>query len=243
MKKAILAASVGTTLAESDQSCIRPIEDALQVTFSDRHIFRAFTSRLIRQSLSEQGMHVDSVEEAIARITSKGYEDLVIAATHIIPGTEYDRLLAAAQRHKVSAPLLADSDDLDWMADLLGAIAANEGCPLLMMGHGSDHAADETYAQLRRRLPKNVFLGCLKGEHTLEALFPTLRAARSSEIMLMPLMLTAGTHALRDLAGDGKHSWKSILEARGFRVHARLQGLGALSEVQQCYVKKVEQCL
>ena len=51
-------------------------------------------------------------------------------------------------------------------------------------------------------------------------------------------MLVAGDHARNDLAGDGD-SWKSTLEAMGFDVRTRLQGLGALPEVQQRFVEKV----
>ena len=124
------------------------------------------------------------------------------------------------------------------MAGLLGKLAAEEGRPLLMMGHGTEHAADETYARLRKQLPENVYLACVEGEHSLEKQLPALERLSVKEIALMPLMLVAGDHARNDMAGDDRDSWKSILTRRGFDVRVRMQGLGALPEVQARFVEK-----
>ena len=56
-------------------------------------------------------------------------------------------------------------------------------------------------------------------------------------------MLVAGDHAHNDLAGEEEDSWKSILEARGFRVSVRMQGLGAEEAIQQRFCQKVAEAL
>ncbi|MBQ8952603.1 MAG: sirohydrochlorin cobaltochelatase, partial [Clostridia bacterium] len=68
----------------------------------------------------------------------------------------------------MSKPLLCDDADLNWMASLLSEIAREEDRPLLMMGHGTEHAANERYARLRERVPQSVFLACVEGEYSLE---------------------------------------------------------------------------
>lgn len=243
MKKAILAVSAGTTHAEAERSCIRPVEDALRAAFPGWEVHRAFTSRIIARRLRERGAIVESETEALARLTEEGYGEIVVAPTHIIPGGEYEKALAAAAGRRISAPLLADDADLDWMAALLAQIADEESRPLLLMGHGTDHVADEIYARLQQKLGEHIFIACTKGGRTLSGLLPRLRRLPGRTVTLMPLMLAAGSHAAKDLAGENDGSWKTILENEGFDVRVRMQGLGALDAVQRRFVEKVRRVL
>lgn len=238
MKKAILAVSFGTSYAEVEQSCIRPVEDALRAASPEYDVYRAFTSRIIMRKLCGQGVIIESEKEALARLNAEGYDEIIVVPTHIIPGHEYEKVCAAATGYRTSKPLLSEEADLDWMAGVLSEIASEENRPLLLMGHGTDHAANEVYARLRAKLAGNVFLACVEGECSLEQLLPELDALSEKTLTLMPLMLVAGDHARNDLAGDEDDSWKSILTARGFDVHVRMQGLGALKDVQQRFVDK-----
>ena len=243
MKKALLAVSFGTTLPEAERNCILPVEKALQQAYPGHEIRRAYTSRMIIRKLREQNRSIDGVGEAIAKLESEGFDEIAIIPTNIIPGGEYDKILTAAKNHPVSEPLLADERDLDWCADLLTGIAASSERPLLMMGHGTEHEADEIYARLRRKLPGNIFLACLEGTYTLESLLPELESLPGRKLALMPLMLVAGSHARKHLSGDSPDSWKSVLEAKGFTVSVRMQGLGALNDVQQRFVGKAARIL
>ena len=238
MKKAILTVSFGTSYPEAERSCIRPVEAALSRAFPDWEVRRAYTSRIILRKLNGRGVPVESEEAALARLRAEGFAEIRVVPTHIIPGEEYEIVTAAAGALPVSEPLLASDADLAWMAGQLAAIAAEEGRPLLLMGHGTEHAADATYLRLRGKLPEGVFLACVEGAHSLEEILPELEALPDKRVTLMPLMLVAGDHAHNDLAGADEGSWKSILTARGFDMRARLQGLGALEAVQQRFVEK-----
>lgn len=238
MKKVILAVSFGTSYPEAERSCIRPVERALARAFPDWEVRRAYTSRIILRKLDGMGNPVESEAAALARLRAEGFDKIRIVPTHIIPGEEYEIVTAAAGALPVSEPLLAGEEDLAWMAGQLAAIAAEEDRPLLLMGHGTEHAADAMYVRLRARLPERVFLACVEGAHALEEILPELDALPDRRVTLMPLMLVAGDHAHNDLAGAGEGSWRSILTARGFDVRARLQGLGALEAVQQRFVEK-----
>ena len=239
MKRALLTVSFGTSYSDADQECIRPVEAALAAAFPAFECRRAFTSRFIVRKLRAQGIDIEDEAEAIRRLRNDGYADIRIVSTHIIHGAEYERIIKTAGELPVSEPLLETEEDLRWLAGLLGGIARAEGRTLLAMGHGTEHAADETYARLRAKLPENVYLACVEGAHALEGILPQLDALPEKKLVLMPLMLVAGDHAHNDLAGDGPASWKSILEARGFDVRIRMQGLGALEAVQQRFVSKV----
>lgn len=243
MKQAILTVSFGTTYAQAEETCIRPVEAALAAAFPDWQVRRAYTARIVMRRLRERGVQISSVPEALEQLKQEGFEKIVLASTHIIPGGEYASLREAAGGLPVSEPLLASDADLDWIAGLMGDIARQEGRPTLFMGHGTDDAADETYVRLRGRLPKNVFLACVEGAHRLDELLPQLDRLSEKRLALTPLMLVAGDHAHNDLAGDGGDSWKSILEARGFDVSIRMRGLGAEKAVQERFCQKVGKIL
>ncbi len=242
MKKALLAVSFGTTHMDAEASCIRPVEAALQAAFPDREVRRGWTSRMIVKRLRARGVEADTESEALERLRGEGYDDIAVVSTHIIPGQEYDRLTETAGSLPVSEPLLASDDDLRWMADLLHGIAREEGRTLLVMGHGTEHRANETYARLREKLPDRVKLACVEGELGLDGIMEELDALPEKRLTLMPLMLVAGDHAKNDLAGDDD-SWKATLQARGFDIALRLEGLGALPAVQQRFVEKARKVI
>ena len=239
MKKAIIAVSFGTTHRDAAESCILPVEDALRAAFEGCEVCRAWTSRIILRRMRERGEPVMGVDEAIARLRGEGCESICLASTHIIRGKEYEMLVEAAGGLPVSAPLLDTEADLTWMAGLLDGIAGEEGRTLLVMGHGTDHAADGTYARLRAQLTDRVKLACVEGEYSLDGIMDDLERVPGRKLTLMPLMLVAGDHAKNDLAGDGEDSWRSRLTARGFDAAVRLQGLGSLEAVQRRIVEKV----
>jgi len=243
MKKAILVVSLGTSLAEADQNCIRPVEGALKHAFPEYEVRRAFTSRKIIKKLRAQGAFIESESEALERLRSEGYSEIFVVPTHIIHGAEYELARAAAGSYAVSGAMLETDDDIRWMAALLTKIAQEEKQPLLLMGHGTEHAADETYARLQRALPEGIFIACIEGKHCLDTRMPELEKLPGRNLTLMPLMLAAGNHARSNMAGDGADSWKSILEAKGFMPRIRMQGLGALDAVQQRFVEKAKKIL
>ena len=243
MNKALLVVSFGTSYDQARESCIAPVERALAAAFPERRFARAFTSRFIARKLRGRGEDILNEAEALEMLRGEGCDDILVAPTHLIPGAEYEKLLAAAAGCKIARPLLDTEEDLVRMAALLGDIARQEGRPLVMMGHGTDHAADGVYLRLREKLPGGVFLACVEGSHSLEEILPALDRLPERKLAIMPLMLVAGDHAHNDLAGDGPDSWKSILEARGFDVHPRLQGLGALEGIQELFVEKAEKAV
>jgi len=238
MRKAIIVVSFGTTHSDAEAGCIVPVERAIAAAFPDREVRRAWTSRIIARRLAARGEMVENETEALARLRREGFEDIAFASTHIIRGQEYDRVTAVADGLPVSAPLLDTDEDLKWMAGQLDGIAGDEGRTLLVMGHGTDHAADATYARLRTMLSDRVKLACVEGNLALEGILDELEAVPGRRLVLMPLMLVAGDHAKNDLAGDAPDSWRNVLLARGFDVRARLTGLGALPAVQRRFAGK-----
>lgn len=243
MKKAILVAGFGTSCTDALENGIAPVEAALARAYPDREVLRAFTSSVIVEKLRSRGMEIEEYGHAVKRLKAKAYDEIAVVSTHLIRGREYEKLLIPEDGLRVSAPLLDSEQDLCRMARLLDRIAEAEQRPLLVMGHGAAGTADETYVRLKQKLGKHVFLACCEGSLHLENAMAELEKLPGKKLCLMPLMLAAGMHARKMLDGQNAGSWTAILQSRGFDVQVRMQGLGALEDVQQIFLEKADAIL
>jgi sirohydrochlorin cobaltochelatase len=111
---------------------------------------------------------------------------------------------------------------------------------IVFMGHGTEHFANSAYSQMAGILEadyKNVFLGTVEGYPTYEQVLSELNSSGAKNVRLMPFMVVAGDHALNDLNGDEPTSWKSMLEANGFKTDANLKGMGENDAIVQIFVE------
>ncbi|MGI6238673.1 MAG: sirohydrochlorin cobaltochelatase [Christensenellales bacterium] len=253
MKTAILVISFGSSHLDALRSGIESIERDIARAFPACDVFRAFTSGMIIRKLKrERDLAIDAPEEAIRRIADAGYDRLVLVPTHVIAGFEYEKVnrlcdqwrdAAVFSSISITTPLLYDDADYAALARIMEAQAESAAGTVLWMGHGSEHAANASYAKLQARLPAHVQIGCVEGSPELADLLPALRAGETRTVTLMPLMIVAGDHAKNDMAGDEDDSWKCILEKEGFQVDVRLKGLGEYTEVRALFVDRVERAL
>lgn len=138
-------------------------------------------------------------------------------------------------------------DDVDRVVrSLAGDVdsARKEGASLLYMGHGNENWSTGIYAETEKKMRKaypdvETFIGVVEGTPTLDDLLPAIKAAKSKKIILRPLMITAGDHAVNDMAGTEKDSWKSILTAEGFAVQPVLEGLGSNPAFAALFVENI----
>jgi sirohydrochlorin cobaltochelatase len=77
-----------------------------------------------------------------------------------------------------------------------------------------------------RALDPLVLIGALEAEPGLAAKVDELRALHVTKVHLMPLLFARGVHATRDMAGEGKNSWRAGLARAGFACEAHLKGAG-----------------
>lgn len=257
MKKGILVVSFGTTYADTCARTIAACEKAIAEEFTEYQVRRAYTSNMIRRILRERdGLEIDSLEEALERMLQDGFKQIVIQPLHIIPGEEYhEKIIKQSRRFEnsfekleIGRPLLFNEDDY-----YLAAAALRNQLPVLddkkavlLMGHGSDHPANACYAQFQMILADeipHVYVANVEGYPGLENVIPRLKADGIKEVTLMPLMLVAGEHAHRDMAGENEDSWKSQLTKEGFQVNIYLHGLGENSAYREIYLQHVRDCL
>lgn len=251
LKPVLLVVSFGTSHEEACRKNIGAIEDALRKAFPNYEIRRAFTSKMIVNKLRSEGVYVDTVREALDRLVNEGVREAVIQPTHVMPGTEYEMMRdeAAAfygrfDRLAIGRPLLSDENDYNEMQRIICAMADEYDDPdtaFVLMGHGTVHNANAGYAKLQRRINaagrSNVFIGTVEAMPTVHYIRALIRLGDYKRIVIAPLMIVAGDHAVNDMAGDSEDSWKRIFEDDGFKVECVLRGLGENADVRRLMIR------
>lgn len=250
MRTAVVCVSFGTAVPQARQEN-RRLEAALQGAVPESVFATAIASDVVRRRMAAQGQAADSVPQALEKLAAAGCRRVAVQPTHLLCGTEYDTMKAQlapymAQFDWLAAgePLLAGAADLPLVAKALAsAWPAVPGEALLLAGHGTGHAAANLYpalqAVLARQGRQDLFVGALQGEPALDRVLPQMRQAGCTRVHLVPLLLAAGAHARRDMAGQQPESWYNRLQAAGLEVRCTLRGLAGLPAIQQLYIQKL----
>ncbi len=244
-KKAILVVSFGTSRWEALEQTIFPLERALAAGFPDRAFFRAFTSSaVIRRLRQERDLDIDDVPRALERLGEEGFADVLIQPTHVVCGAEWEKLQAQAAQCRfpclrLGLPLLSSDDDLALTARTIvpHLPPAQTNRAIVFLGHGTSNAANNRYRQLQQQFlalgRRDLLIGTMHGEPDAEEVCRMLRAMpQVAQVQCRPLMICAGAHAQKELAGEGPDSWRSILLSRGYGVECVMEGLGQIREIQ-----------
>ncbi|MFH1135023.1 MAG: sirohydrochlorin cobaltochelatase [Pseudomonadota bacterium] len=141
---------------------------------------------------------------------------------------------------------LAEAADI--LAPEIEALPRDGTAALLYMWHGNRYFPTGIFQELedllRRRHPgAPIFLASLEGFPPLESTLAELRRQGIKRVVLAPLLLSVGSHARRDMAGDREGSWKSILLKNGFEVECLVRGLGRVDAWAEMYVRRLRDAL
>ena len=255
-RKVILVVSFGTSYTKSRENAIGSVEAAVRTAFPEYEVQRAFTSQVIIDKLRErEGEVIDNVEEALERLAAGGVRELIIQPTHVISGFEYDDMRAAAQPYEklfpsvsYGKPLLSDMCDYQELAAALEKAAKNydrEKNAIVFMGHGTEHPANAIYTELAEYLKSsgyhNYYIGTVEAVPSLEDVMDLVGEETYENVILLPLMIVAGDHAINDMAGEEENSWKCRFESRGYKVECILKGLGEYPDIQRMFVRHIRE--
>ncbi|MCR5757658.1 MAG: sirohydrochlorin cobaltochelatase [Selenomonas sp.] len=255
MKKAIVFASFGVVNPEARKACIDAAARQLQAAFPDWEVRQAYTSVFIKKRLAQQGIQVDSLPEALARLQADGFTHVAVQPGYLTAGEEYEKkVLQVVQKEQrnftqllVSRPLLERLEDGEDMLPVLQEIfPLPAGEELVLVGHGSPHQHNPAYENLQKLLDKDGYpahIGVIEPADTPDfaAVLARLKARQVKKILLAPLLLSGGAHVNEDIAGEGAESWLNRLQAAGFSVRVSLRGLGEYPVFQQLYVKRLQE--
>lgn len=259
-KKKLLVVSFGTKYQETRENTIGAIERKLEQVFSDYDVHRSFTSqtviRLIRQS---EGVKVDSVSEAMESFVKEGTEQVVVLPTHFMDGREYHKLVEQVQCFqneiadiRIGSPLVREDSEED-KKEVCRALATftqkyrDEKTAVCLMGHGTDVKANRIYARLQEIFRESgyhdLYIGTVEAYPQAEDVLRQLQKKQYSRVVLEPLMIVAGDHAIHDMAGDVEASWKSLFEKEGYEVDCVMKGMGEIEEIRDIFVRHAEELI
>lgn len=238
MKIGILLAAFGSGNPQGE-STLRLFDERVRHRFPGIPVRWAFTSVIMRRRLAVARKKTDSVEKALQKMRFERYTHVAVQSLHTIPGAEYSDLLVDVERLRggdgftsvaVGAPLLSDDADTARAAKaLLGHLPPSRKAdePVVLMGHGTRHLAEERYEALAacvHAVDPLVHIGTMGGTRTLDDILPALVSGGSRKVWLMPLLSIVGRHATEDMAGASPDSWKSRIEAAGMLCEPVLRG-------------------
>ncbi|MDR1086566.1 MAG: sirohydrochlorin cobaltochelatase [Deltaproteobacteria bacterium] len=128
----------------------------------------------------------------------------------------------------------------------LGDLADSGEAAVVFMAHGNERfdlpVFGELEKTLRSRYGQDIFIGMVEGHPSLEEVRAKVASAvkPGRHLVLAPLMVVAGDHALNDLAG-GDDSWVICFRQMGYNVSVSLKGLGSLDGWADIYVESLRQ--
>ncbi len=251
IKRAVLVVSFGTSYHQTRKKTIAACEERIAREFKDYDIKRAFTSQMIIDKLKRRdGISINNPKEALKELYTDGYEEVIVQPLHIINGSEFHDLAREVRKFKnqfkklkLGRALLTDQTDYLKLVRTLSSALDTRDKEIVFMGHGSKHPANATYPALdyifKAEDHKNFHVGTVEGYPGINQIISNLNKTNTRDIILTPLMLVAGDHAINDMAGEDQDSWQNILESEGYNVETVLKGLGEYQGIQEIYLDKV----
>lgn len=250
MREGIVFASYGTLVDEARRTDIAPVAEALADAFAGLPCAEAYTSAWVREHLAKRGIASTSLGEALASLADEGVTRAIVQPGLIVCGDAWDKLAAEAQALAerfpdgllLGRPLLADEQDQEEMAEALAeAFPGRTFHSFALVGHGTKGVADAAYAGVVEALHTagrtDFALGLMEGTPDADEVAKKLVRNGTHSATIVPLMLTAGSHVRRQLAGEGAASWTSRLNVAGIATDCTLAGLGSLPGVSAIFVR------
>lgn len=253
--KAILFAAYGIAEDETRENTIGKLVNTAASRYPDYDIRVAFTSELMIRKVTKKGIDIKNVSDTLKGLAEDGVKEVVLQPLHIIYSSEYERMDQTAKEFcssfewiKLGKPLLADTADYMRICELLNRVyhAEDEDC-LVLMGHGTTHYGNSSYAALaytlRQRNYKNIFIGALEAYPGIDVILKEVETYHPKKVRLAPFLFATAYHAEIDMAGGQESSWKSQIEKLGFPVEVILKGLADYAEFQEIFMDHLAETL
>ncbi len=254
-KKAILVVSYGTSCSDTIEKTIGAIENAIAAAFPDYDVRRAFTSGIIIKKLKERGgIEIDNVTGALEGLAADGYSTVIVQPTHVMNGSEYSRIIRLCAPYKgrfeticLGKPMLTSAEDHEKAVKAAAAETPDmtaENTAVIFVGHGTEHFANAAYAALANRFQtdgyKNTFVVTVKAYPDRADIMTRLARSGVSRVVLLPFMIAAGRHAVKDIYSDREGSWYTELAKAGYEVTVIKKGLGEYKGMQKLFADHVQ---
>ena len=251
-KQAILIVSFGVIKKASREETLDLYEEEVRRACSNFDVFHAYAStRIIDKIKAREGIEIHSPSEALKKMMTMGYEQIVVQPFGLICGETFLQLVERIKQSrqtgvtlKLLLPLLHDACDYAQVAQNITSEAAlpSEKTALVFVGHGTYTDAQRAYLTLAEVLGKRTppaFFGTIKNDLTVESVSAQLKKRGIESVVLRPFLLTAGHHVKKDIQMD----WANGLRQAGFSVQIDFKPLGAYASVRRYFLALLKEAL
>lgn len=250
-KKGILLVHYGTARDGARASTVDVLEEEVRAAWPHARVITAFSSDRMRAALEKRGIFYPDPASALEEMKDRGVRHLAVLTTHLLQGVEYEKTVhqlseAAADFDvlRCSRPLLSVGQTKE-VASVFSAVHPSRPRQLLLLvGHGTRLDGNAVYRELEtalRQMGRSARVATLTDLDDAGAL-PDLPPPETADILLLPLLYTAGGHVTSDLI-EKEDSWKHTLERQGYRVDAVSRGIGEYDAFRTLYRKKLAEFL
>ena len=159
--------------------------------------------------LSPKSAEVPSVSRILSQMAHSGFSPLFVQPMGLLAGENFEYLcsqVSALGRKlnepvQIGRPLLSEEEDQKAIVRILSRLPRNEGESLVLIGHGTAHPSGAAYPALQAMgetmgIP-HWYVSTLRDR---EALLTLLQRDGIRRALLVPLFLSFGFHARRDLS-------------------------------------------
>jgi len=258
-KKGILLVTFGSSYSDA-RAAFDNIEDIVKRAYPDTPVHWAYTSKIVRHKLAEEGKDIKSPAQALATMQDEGFTHVAVQSLHVIPGSEFHDLRSVVQGFRdmngglkkitLGHPLLAEPESLERVQEaMLENVPADRKSDeaVLFLGHGTHHPSNAFYPAMayifQQADPMAYVTNVHKSAPKLEPILAELQQKNTDTVYLLPFMSVAGDHARNDMAGSGEDSLKSVLESKGFEVQTVMKGMAEYDNVAGIWLGHLEQAM
>ncbi|MEG0086095.1 MAG: sirohydrochlorin cobaltochelatase [Niameybacter sp.] len=188
-----------------------------------------------------EGAQVDRLQEVILASNIRCKEKLEGTSEEKVIEQEVDKAQRTKMKVAVGKALLSTQKDYESVVKEIEATYQGLDTDILLLGHGTTHEAHVSYAYLQEMLDATI-LNCMVT--TLEDRCNLHQMPfKNDTVTIVPFMLVAGMHILKDVMGDQEASFKSGLEALDKQVKVVQKGLGSYLSTRQVYITHIQKVI
>lgn len=258
MKTGILLVSFGTTYRETREKNIGKMAQVVREKYPEMLVLEAYSSEIVRKVLRERDdIAIPNVTEALCEMKSQGIRRVAVLPTHIIDGIENNKMKQAVEeclglfeKIEVADALLTTEEDYDKTAAALWECVQEEAgdAPVIFMGHGSVHEADQSYERfeqvINRYAVNDIYVATVEGSVDIDSVLERLMASerKHGKVLITPFMLVAGDHAQNDMAGE-EESFATKLKEAGYEPECLLKGIGEYERIRELYLEHLQRAV
>ena len=262
-KDALVVISYGATDESVRTEEIGAVAETIRKVYPKLKIVTAFTNKQIIEGLKETGGETyPTPDEALATLSAEGYTRAVLLPLSLIPDGGFDRAKKVFEDNKekfgaiaLSLPLMYDKELEDEADDITVTLNAISGQfprqqkkeAIVLAARGTSHKSGEYYALMENRLTEggytDVHVCTEKNRPDFKDISAKLKKRKIKSAVLVPLTLTAGSHANRHIIGDNGDTPKTKLKDFGLSVKVYDKGLLANAAVRNLFLRRADEGL